>query len=180
MGLREGLAAYVCSSELYLDVMFAISSHVAPSFIHKLPNFNDFNPSEPSISLEMVVKNEDFIILILTSLSTLFSWLRGPQKRSLRTLLATFCTLLGLLGNVSRSSWELPKEFLEPSWAAKRPRCPPEPPKPPQDLPKTSPRTLQEGPRDPQEASKLLSHKLQRVPEKLSKGPRRKREDNVN
>ena len=135
---------------------------------------------KPSISLERVVKNEDFVILILTSLFILFSWLWGPQKRSLRTLLAAFWNLLGLLGGVSGSSWELPWEFLGPSWAAKRPRCPQEPPKPPQDLPKTAPRALQEGHQDPQEASKLLFHKPQRVPEKLSKEPRRKREDNVN
>ena len=49
----------------------------------------------------------------------------------------------------------------------------------PSRTPKTSPRPPL-GPRDPQDASKLLFHKPQRVPEKLSKEPRSKREDNVN
>ena len=52
---------------------------------------------------------------------------------------------MGLLGGISGSSWELPWEFLGASWAAKRPRCPQETPRPPQDLPKTT----MEGPPGP-------------------------------
>ena len=70
MCLREGLGALVGSTELFLDVIFPISSYLGPLFFKKLINFNDFKLAKPSISLERVVKIEDFFLLTLTSLFT--------------------------------------------------------------------------------------------------------------
>ena len=137
MRLRDGLGAHVSSSELSIATILAISGPFRSFLNEKCQYFLHYTVSKPSISFEMVVKNEDFVILTLTSLFNLLSWRLGSQKRSIRTLWAAFWSLLGLLGCVSWTSWELPWEFLGPSWAAKRPRCLQELPKPPQDLPKT-------------------------------------------
>ena len=72
MGLRERLGALVGSSELFLDVIFPILSHMGSFFFQKIPNFNDFKPAKTSISLERVVKIEDFFLLTLTSLLSSF------------------------------------------------------------------------------------------------------------
>ena len=108
--------------------------------------------SKPSISLEKVVKNEDFVILTLTSLFTLFSWLWGPQKRSLRTLLEPLGASWWCLGELLGAPLGILGAFLGGKASKMPSRTPKTSPRPPQDLPQSPPRGSPGPPRSLQTA----------------------------
>ena len=74
--------------------------------------FEGLGPSKSLIFIEKVVIFEVFQLFIFNVFWVLFWEPLGPSWGSLGTLLAAFWGLLGLLGGISGSSWELPWEFL--------------------------------------------------------------------
>ena len=126
--------------------------------------------SKSLIFLQSVVNFKVFLIFILYVVWGLLWWPLGPSWEPPGTLLAAFWGLLGPLGAVLGSSWGLLWEFLEASWAIKRPRCPQEGPKSPHKAPKGS---LKASKRPPERLQEAFS-RLHIPSKKASKGSSKK------